>query len=675
MVPSVRMVVLSNMGVSFQDLSNPYLAESMRNFDPKSADSLEHKNIFPFKTNFMGVRMYVGLWNFRANLLQFKNKFDKFVETLPIPRESLDEYLMTKDLIWRRDHERKLTSQEKLWLSSHQNLDKQEEVFSLVDKFNESLGDQVKEFRLGSDLENGAYIRRLSGNTQVLYNTEDKVNGIYINSSTLDKYLGIANSLFENVLDHIVQCDYVPDRLLSVKQSVKNSFANHITSLANENGRIEIVDSYSGETQTINFGSSFDPEKSKGILNTFSHIPAVLSKVFKYTSIRQRHLNGDNFDTSSKYSIRIKGTIETDGKEVEVDNPIPYWKLWKHVDMIEAASEYDLDVINGYVFDPSLSNFFSFAFHGTLKDISDTNAQRASDALFPRGFYADPLSTAETVLNEGNKMFTKVEQQQIFFGADVSIGDPTFFVSLQDIESGIHEAKEDKQDTEILNKCTQIISTALTSYPQLREELETILQDLTEVPDPQKIDYIQSQVSDVLKRYTTNNFNAIFSGRYKTIDVNSLVLQNSDTTALTLAQVISQEYKKLFGEELGAIQDISVDGTTLIVDTQNVQLKVSRGLDNQINVSKIAQSSVEDSKVVSLVGELIETMKSNSIKVDIINSIEEALNIYKQVEDKAAQKQVIISKLKKANTQLGGKREIFQMIRKIINNISEPNCI
>ena len=675
MVPSVRMVVLSNMGVSFQDLSDPYLAESMRNFDPKSADSLEHKNIFPFKTNFMGVRMYVGLWNFRANLLQFKNKFDKFVETLPIPVEALDEYLMTKDLIWRRDHERKLTSQEKLWLSSHQNLDKQEEVFSLIDKFNESLGDQVKEFRLGSDLENGAYIRRLSGNTQALYNTEDKVNGIYINSSTLDKYLGIANSLFENVLDHIVQCDYAHDRLLSVKQQVKNSFANHITSLANSNGQIEVIDAYSGEVQTVNFGSSFDPEKSKGILNTFSHIPAVLSKVFKFTSIRQRHLNGDNFDTSSKYSIRIKGTIETDGKEVEVDNPIPYWKLWKHVDMIEAASEYDLDVINGYVFDPSLSNFFSFAFHGTLQDISDINAQRASDALFPKGFYADPMSTAETVLNEGNKMFTKVEQQQIFFGADVSIGDPTFFVSLQDIESGIHEAKEDKQDTEILNKCTQIISTALTSYPQLSEELETILQDLTEVPDPQKIDYIQSQVSDVLRRYTTNNFNAIFSGRYKTIDVNSLVLQNSDTTALTLAQVISQEYKKLFGEELGAIQDISVDGTTLIVDTQNVQLKVSRGLDNQINVSKIAQSSVGDSKVVSLVGELIETMKSNSIKVDIINSIEEALNVYKQVDDKAAQKDVIISKLKRANTQLGGKREIFQMIRKIINNISEPNCI
>ena len=68
-------------------------------------------------------------------------------------------------------------------------------------------------------------------------------------------------------------------------------------------------------------------------------------------------------------------------------------------------------------------------------------------------------------------------------------------------------------------------------------------------------------------------------------------------------------------------------------------------------------------------------MNDNSVNIDVINSIEEALNIYKQVDDKAAQKQVIINKLKRANAQLGGKREIFQMIRKIINNISEPNCI
>jgi hypothetical protein len=53
-----------------------------------------------------------------------------------------------------------------------------------------------------------------------------------------------------------------------------------------------------------------------------------------------------------------------------------------------------------------LSNFFSFAFHGTLEDVSKKDVQRASDALFPKGFYADPLSTTEK--NSGPvKYFTK----------------------------------------------------------------------------------------------------------------------------------------------------------------------------------------------------------------------------------------------------------------------------
>lgn len=98
----------------------------------------------------MGVRMYVGLWNFRANLLQFKNKFDKFVETLPIPRESLDEYLMTKDLIWRRDHERKLTSQEnygflliRIWISRKKCSLQQINSMSLSEIRLRSLGQEV----------------------------------------------------------------------------------------------------------------------------------------------------------------------------------------------------------------------------------------------------------------------------------------------------------------------------------------------------------------------------------------------------------------------------------------------------------------------------------------------------------------------------------------------------
>jgi hypothetical protein len=41
-----------------------------------------------------------------------------------------------------------------------------------------------------------------------------------------------------------------------------------------------------------------------------------------------------------------------------------------------------------------------------LEDVSKKDVQRASDALFPKGFYADPLSTTEK--NSGPvKYFTK----------------------------------------------------------------------------------------------------------------------------------------------------------------------------------------------------------------------------------------------------------------------------
>jgi len=145
--------------------------------------------------------MYVGLWNFRANLLNFKDKFDTFVESLPIDKSLLDDYLRVKDLHWRKNNKNTLTDTETDYLSKHQNLDKFNEVSKLIDDFNDSLSNQVKEFRLGSDLANGAYVRYLTGDVSSLYNTKEKVSGIYINSATFKNYLNLAESLFTNVLD------------------------------------------------------------------------------------------------------------------------------------------------------------------------------------------------------------------------------------------------------------------------------------------------------------------------------------------------------------------------------------------------------------------------------------------------------------------------------------------
>ena len=123
-------------------MSNPYLAEAMTgevSYENEGGERVARKQIYPFRTNYMGVRMYVGLWNFRANLLNFKEKFDTFVESLPIDRSLLDDYLRVKDLQWRRDNGRTLSGTEIDYLSKHQNLDKFDEVSKLVDDFNDSL--------------------------------------------------------------------------------------------------------------------------------------------------------------------------------------------------------------------------------------------------------------------------------------------------------------------------------------------------------------------------------------------------------------------------------------------------------------------------------------------------------------------------------------------------------
>lgn len=680
-IPSVRMVVLNNLGVSFQDMSNPYLAESMQSevsFTTKKGKVLSHNQIYPFKTNFMGVRMYVGLWNFRANLLQFQKQLTKFTQSLPIDVTKLDEYLITKDLKWRKENGRKLTPEETDFFNKHQTLENFDEFSRLVDEFNDFLGDKVKQFRLGSDLSNGAYVRYLSGNTTSLYSSNDRVSGIYINSKTLEKYVNIANSLFENVLDQIVTCDYAPDRLLSTKEGKKNSFANHLTSLANENGKIEIIDVSSNEKGTINFGSAYDPSKSRGILNTFSHIPAVLMKVFKYTSIRQEHIFGNDFDTKEDYSIKITGTIEENGQEVKVDKAIPYWRLWKYVDMIEAASEYDLAAIEGHIFDPTLSNFFSFAFHGTLEDVNDRNPQRAADALFPYGFFADPLSTTEYIYSGGSKMFTKAVQQQLFFGSDVRVNDPTFFIPLQTIQEAVENSKKPiiPQDTQALERSKNLIDGMIVRYPQLTEGLQAILQDVESLPDDVKLSYTRNAISETLERITKNNFDSIFSGNLKNIDPNALVRKSADMEAISLAVMINIAYLKAYNEELPPITGISVDGKALVVDAGEISVKVVRGMGGTITVTKQTAPPVEDSVVVKKVNELIQTIQS-SLKPDQVQELTTALDTYSKVgEDlKQQQKKVIIDKITRIGRSLMTKPAIYKQIRQTISEITPPNCV
>ena len=684
-VPTVRMIVLNNLGVSFQDMSNPYLAESMTgevSYENEGGERVARKQIYPFRTNYMGVRMYVGLWNFRANLLNFKEKFDTFVESLPIDRSLLDDYLRVKDLQWRRDNGRTLSGTEIDYLSKHQNLDKFDEVSKLVDDFNDSLSNQVKEFRLGSDLANGAYVRYLTGDVSALYNTNEKVSGIYINSATFENYLHLAESLFTNVLDQIITCEYPKDRLLSAKEGVRNSFSGYTKTLANTNGALEIKD-YDEEGKvvikdTIRFGSAYG---ATGVMNSFSHIPAVLSKVFKYTSLRQTHLSGRNFDTQDKYSIRVQGTIEQNGKEVKIDKALPYWNIWQYVSMANGQDEYDLHALDNYTWDNNFSNFFSFAFHGTLEDVQDSNAQRATDAFAPKGFFADPLSTTDRVYDGKNKMFTKAVQQQVFFGSDVTVGDPTFFITLGTLKQAVNNAEKQPVvlDTDItIQQCNDIVTDVSAKYPQLAESFREVLNGIDTIESSQRVEIVQNLIGNIIESEVTSNYNSLFDKAYNvaTITPNMLVKKVSNTEAATLQEVLKQQYMEKYNEDLPDITGLNRDGNKLVIDAGDISLYVSRQLDGSMSISKIGGPVVQESIVVSEINNLLSAL-DKVLKQSDKDHLQKNIADYQAVSDdlKQQQKQTIIKTLKRLSSTYMGKREAFKLIKNTINKISEPNCI
>lgn len=684
-VPTVRMIVLNNLGVSFQDMSNPYLAEAMTgevSYENEGGERVVRKQIYPFRTNYMGVRMYVGLWNFRANLLNFKDKFDTFVKSLPIDRSLLDDYLRVKDLQWRRDNGKKLSDNDKDYLSKHQNLDKFDEVSKLVDDFNDSLSNQVKEFRLGSDLSNGAYVRYLTGDVSALYNTNEKVSGIYINSATFENYLNLAESLFTNVLDQIITCEYPKDRLLSAKEGVRNSFSGYTKTLANTNGVLEIKD-YDEEGKvvtkdTIRFGSAYG---ATGVMNSFSHIPAVLSKVFKYTSLRQTHLSGRNFDTQDRYSIRVQGTIEQDGKEVKIDKAIPYWNIWQYVSMANGQDEYDLQALKNYTWDNNFSNFFSFAFHGTLEDVQDSNAQRATDAFAPKGFFADPLSTTDRVYDGKNKMFTKAVQQQVFFGSDVTVGDPTFFITLGTLKQAVDNVEKQPVvlDTDTtIQQCNDIVTDVSAKYPQLAESFREVLNGIDTIESSQRVEIVQNLIGDIIESEVTSNYNSLFDKAYNVVTIipNMLVKKVSNTEAATLQEVLKQQYMEKYNEDLPDITGLNRDGNKLVIDAGDVSLHVSRQLDGSMSISKIGGPVVQESIVVSEINNLLSAL-DKVLKQSDKDHLQKNIADYQAVSDnlKQQQKQTIIKTLKRLSSTYMGKREAFKLIKNTINKISEPNCI
>ena len=267
--PEVRKIILDPRGVSFEELVN---------MNMEVEDKSEIK--FPFSNTAAAFRMYMSLWNFRAKITRFNDLVKKYLE----------------------EHNISSTEIEQLAIEESKNPGSNDEKFKPLNDLNNYLRENnVEQFRLGYNLENGFYSRKI----------DDKVDGTYINYQMAQDYQKVIDLLFNNVLNKLI----TPPSATTVKAIMSKT--------SDFDKQEQAIDSWvrklsSDREVTLNLKS----DTSDDIVNfkvdnveLFRSLPLVLVRICKNIDLGQRWSQGfSDFrqmlkdDTSQKswWYVKIK---------------------------------------------------------------------------------------------------------------------------------------------------------------------------------------------------------------------------------------------------------------------------------------------------------------------------------------------------------------------------------
>lgn len=212
---SVRLISLNNVGVSYESL----YSERFRELYQLGKDEHEFSSL-PMEAAPAGARMFLNLWNARANLKKFLSEFNAWLSDLNITSDEAfelakldsDAYAAAKEALGQpqlseADYQNYLRSTDRVLA---------DKLYSLW-AFNSGLSNTVRQFRLGYNSNEGAYVRRLTGITEdspfyttnkelakrenkVLVDDISDVRGIYITPSMANQWSRVLDALFDQVL-------------------------------------------------------------------------------------------------------------------------------------------------------------------------------------------------------------------------------------------------------------------------------------------------------------------------------------------------------------------------------------------------------------------------------------------------------------------------------------------
>lgn len=491
--PEVRMLVLDSEGVSFESLLKE--GYSKKYYEISTSPKKTFK--LPFVSLPMAVRMYLGLWNFRANLINFNNQLNELLKEHT--SQEIDEISQLDTNLYNQARGNSYINEEEYrnWIQQNQPKETYDKLKILWD-FNDLLKTNgVREFRLGFSSKTGTYIRRIDNNT----------NGIYINRELAQNYENTLNVLFTNIIDKIIP---------PISQ---NDFKTFIDKKATQEQWEQLEKSW---VENIKNGVSLDIVTSEGTIkhnfgasDSIRMLPMILKQLNLrylergYVGIQEfdeKVANGKRAIKLGEDSLNYVQIFETLGTQINTDED------WIHQDSeyIPGTEPYFIRDGQKYgIIDKRLVNLFNLAFHGVpaTREFNNLNVKgqlKASDALFPYGFFVDTFISDQ----HDGKINKEVLTNKMFYSTDKVPTGPIVRFSFNEYipETSSNVFQSNNSIEAKIKEINQILGTNFQLFldeEELQEQIEeTLSQNIENLFDGTQHDDILNTLVD----YSSGNF-------------------------------------------------------------------------------------------------------------------------------------------------------------------------
>lgn len=394
--PTVRLMVMDNAGVPWSTLMNvDYYDIYRKQFTGKNGEVFTE--FFPHNRMYTGQRLFVAMWNWRANLLQFQKAYkDEFVDgPNPLSEEQITNILKTIDELYFNKKSKKETEEAIL---QRNNVTK--EQIARIQRFNNETCKNIHQFRLGGSTH-GFQIQTIVGVDVDTYYKQLGVNkpksakniyGVYLTPKTLNKYVELIQKVFDVFnndslginLDEIIVKKGDKEQRLS-----KSANINSDVRLSSISGKItQALKDRKIEVDMGNNNKVVLDLSGTGSASAMAQFYSAMVLTFAQAKGRTFRYLTDPGEFPEIIPIKLKNAS---GEEIELNTKGLMDYCISDVSNSRASKG---TLIAGEADDTefrfTLGDMFDLMLHGTTQDIFDPKVLKATDAYMKKGIFTDP---------------------------------------------------------------------------------------------------------------------------------------------------------------------------------------------------------------------------------------------------------------------------------------------